>query len=75
MPTRYQVISPDGSLVGEGASIDEVVELVRLAQPGRYRVEIVRSDADPALNSSRTWGEVIKTVRGRIKLNAPPWAD
>ncbi len=29
MPTQYQVISPDGTLVGEGTSIDEVVEVVR----------------------------------------------
>ena len=75
MPTQYQVISPDGTLVGEGTSIDEVVEVVRRAQPGRYRVDIVKSETDPAQSSSRVWGEVIKTVRGRIKLSAPPWAD
>jgi hypothetical protein len=75
MPTRYHVISPDGTLIGEGTSIDEVVEVVRQAQPGRYRVDIVKSEPDAAGSSSRVWGEVIKTARGRIKLSAPPWAD
>jgi hypothetical protein len=75
MPTLYRVVAPDGSLLGEGTSIDDVVEIVKKAQPGRYRVDLVNSDADSALDSSRIWGEVIKTVRGRIKLSAPPWAD
>jgi hypothetical protein len=75
MPTLYRVVAPDGNLLGEGTSIDDVVEIAKKAQPGRYRVDLVNSEADPALGSSRIWGEVIKTVRGRIKLSAPPWAD
>jgi hypothetical protein len=75
VPTLYRVVAPDGSLIGEGASIDEVVELVKQAQPGRYRIDLVQSGLGAAVGSSRIWGEVIKTVRGRIKLNAPPWAD
>jgi hypothetical protein len=75
MPTLYRVVAPDGNLLGEGISIDEVVEIVKKAAPGRYRVDLVKSGVDPAPESSRFWGEVIKTVRGRIKLNAPPWAD
>ena len=75
MPTLYRVVAPDGNLIGEGASIDEVVEIVKQAQPGRYRIDLVQSGLGPAVGSSRIWGEVIKTVRGRIKLNAPPWAD
>ncbi len=75
MPTLYRVVAPDGNLIGEGTSIDEVVEIVKPAPPGRYRVELVQSGPGPAVGSSRIWGEVIKTVRGRIKLSAPPWAD
>ena len=74
MPTLYRVIAPDGASLGEGNSIDEIVEIVKQAQPGaRRRPDPDRSDA--ATGSTRTWGEVIKTMRGRIKLNAPPWAD
>ena len=75
MPTLYRVVAPDGSLLGEGTSIDEVVEIVQKASPGRYRVDLVKSGADPSADSSRVWGEAIKTVRGRVKLSAPPWAD
>ena len=75
MPTIYRVIAPDGGLLGEGSSIDEIVEIVKQAQPGRYRVDLVQAGPGPAAGSSRTWGEVIKTMRGRIKLSAPPWLD
>ena len=76
MPTLYRVVAPDGDLIGEGqASIDEVRRDGEAAQPGRYRIDLVQSGAGPAVGSSRVWGEVIKTVRGRIKLSAPPWAD
>ncbi len=75
MPTLYRVISPDGAALGEGNSIDEAIEIVRQAKPGRYRVDLVPDGADPAPGSARSWGEIIKTLRGRIKLNAPPWAD
>ena len=74
MPTLYRVVAPDGSLIGEGASIDEVVEIVKQAPPGRYRVDLVQSGRSGRWVFA-IWGEVIKTVRGRIKLNAPPWAD
>jgi hypothetical protein len=75
VPTLYRVIAPDGISLAEGNSIDEIVQFVKQAPPGRYRVDLVQSDPGPDGSSSRTWGEVIKTMRGRIKLNAPPWAD
>ena len=75
MPTVYRVVSSDGNSLGEGASIDEIVELVKQAQPGRYRVDLVQPGPGPAVGSTRVWGEVIKTPRGRIKLSAPPWVD
>jgi hypothetical protein len=75
VPTLYRVIAPDGSILGEGNSIDEIVQLVKQTQPGRYRVDLVQPGPGPTDESSRTWGEVIKTMRGRIKLNAPPWVD
>jgi hypothetical protein len=75
MPTLYRVVASDGNSIGEGASIDDVVELVKQTQPGRYRIDLVQSGAGTAAGSSRVWGEVIKTVRGQIKLSAPPWAD
>jgi hypothetical protein len=75
VPTLYRVIAPDGTSLGEGNSIDEIVEIVKQAQPGRYRVDLIPIGSDAATGSTRTWGEVIRTMRGRIKLNAPPWAD
>jgi len=75
VPTLYRVISPDGTALGEGNSIDEAIEIVRRAKPGRYRVDLVPDGADSAADSARNWGEIIKTIRGRIKLAAPPWAD
>jgi hypothetical protein len=75
VPTLYRVMAPDGRSLGEGSSIDEIVEIVKKAPPGRYRVDLIHTATGPADGSSRTWGEVIKTMRGRIKLNAPPWVD
>ena len=75
MPAVYRVVAPDGNLLGEGTSIDDVVEIARNLPPGRYRVDLVKSGPEQASDSTRVWGEVIKTVRGRVKLSAPPWAD
>lgn len=75
MPTLYRVIAPDGGSIGEGDSIEDVVEIVKRAATGRYRIDLVQPEPDPGVCSVRTWGEVIKTPRGRIKLSAPPWAD
>jgi hypothetical protein len=75
VPTLYRLIAPDGTSLAEGNSIDEIVQFVKQAPPGRYRVDLVQAELGPAGGSSRTWGEVIKTMRGRIKLNAPPWVD
>ena len=75
MPTLYRVVAADDSILGEGSSIDEIVQLVKQLQPGRYRVDLVQPGSGGTDGTSRTWGEVIKTLRGRIKLNAPPWAD
>jgi hypothetical protein len=68
-------MAPDGCSLGEGNSIDEIVEIVKHEPPGRYRVDLVQAGPGPTDGSSRTWGEVIKTMRGRIKLSAPPWVD
>jgi hypothetical protein len=75
VPTLYRIIAPDGNSIGDGRSIDEVVEIVNLARPGRYRIDLVQTEAESGVASSRTWGEVIKTKRGRVKLDAPPWVD
>ena len=74
MPTLYRVITPYGASLGEGNSIDEIVEIVKQAQPGLSR----RPDPDRVRRRhrlNRTLGEVIKTMGGRIKLDARPWAD
>jgi hypothetical protein len=73
--TLYRVVAPDGSTLGEGNSIDEIIQFVKQSPSGRYRVDLVQSGPGNDDETSRTWGEVIKTIRGRIKLNAPPWAD
>ena len=75
MPTLYRIIAPDGNSIGEGRSIDDVVEIVKDAKPGRYRIDLVQTGVGSDVDSLRTWGEVIKTARGRVKLHAPPWAD
>jgi hypothetical protein len=75
VPTLYRVIAPDGNSIGEGRSIDEVVEIVKLAKRGRYRIDLVQTEAESGVASSRTWGAVIKTKRGQVKLDAPPWVD
>jgi hypothetical protein len=75
VPTLYHIFAADGSLIGQGSSIEEVVEIVKLAAAGRYRIELIQVGDGSAAPSSRTWGEMIRTTRGRVKLDVPPWVD
>ena len=75
MATIFRVIAPDGNSIGEGSSIEEALEVLQRAPPGRYQIDVVQPGPGPTVGSSRKWGEAVKTVRGRIKLSAPPWAD
>ncbi len=75
MPSAYRVISRDGDSIGDADSIDGVVELVKNAAPGRYRIQ--RISLDPASGDLRSWdwGAISKSRKGRITLNVPPWMD
>ncbi len=75
MAAFYRVFAPDGSPVGDADSIDEVVEIARKAMPGRYRIDCISSDLATGMAAARTWGAVIKSRKGRITLDAPPWID
>lgn len=75
MPPIYRVFSPDGDPIGDADSLDGVVEIARNAAPGRYRVNRITSDPASGEERSLTWGAVIKSAKGRIKLDVPPWAD
>ena len=75
MGARYRVFSPDGKPIGDADSIDGVVEIARNAVPGRYRIDRIAADPESALATSRTWGAVIKSRKGAITLDVPPWID
>ncbi len=75
MATIYRVTSCDGVPIGEADSIDGIAELVKRAQPGRYRIE--RLSLEPATGDLRSWdwGAITKSRKGRITLDLPPWMD
>jgi hypothetical protein len=75
MGPRYRVFSPDGNPIGDADSMDGVVEIARNAVPGRYRIDRIAADPGLAVTTSRTWGAVIKSRKGRITLDVPPWID
>ena len=56
MPTEYRLISPDGGAIGHADSIDGIVEIAKKVTPGRYRIEHVNADSEPAGEMSRVWG-------------------
>jgi hypothetical protein len=71
----YRVSSPSGNPIGDADSIDGVVEIARNAVPGRYRIDYISADPGSGVPRSCTWGAVIKSGKGRITLEAPPWID
>ncbi len=75
MPAIYHVISRDGFSLGEADSIDGIVELVKAAGPGCYRIE--RLSLEPATGDLRSWewGAITKSREGLIALDLPPWID
>jgi hypothetical protein len=75
MGACYRVFAPDGSPVGDADSIDGVVEVARSVVPGCYRIDRISADVGLAVTTSRNWGAVIKSRKGRITLDVPPWID
>jgi len=75
MGALYRVFSPNGNPIGDADSIDGVIEIARNALPGRYRIDSISADPDSGVPRSWTWGAVIKSRKGRIKLDVPPWID
>ncbi len=75
MPIGYRVISLDGASVGDSDSIDGVVEIVKSAVPGRYRIQKDSVDPDTGEPRSWDWGAITKSRKGRITLDLPPWMD
>jgi hypothetical protein len=75
MAARYRVFDPDGNPIGDADSIEEVIEIVRNAVPGRYQISGISVDPASCAPRYRTWGAVIKSRKGRIRLDAPPWID
>jgi hypothetical protein len=75
MPTVYRLVGPDGGAIGDADSVDGIVEIATKAAPGRYRIEQILDAPGPAGELTRDWGALIKTRRGRVKLDLPPWFD
>jgi hypothetical protein len=75
MSIGYRVISLDGAPVGDSDSIDGIVEIVKNAASGRYRIQKVSLDPDTGEPRSWDWGAVTKSRKGRIMLDLPPWMD
>ena len=75
MPTSYRVISRNGRSIGDADSIDQVVEIVKNAAPGRYRIQRISLDPNSGDLRSWDWGAISKSRKGRITLDLPPWMD
>ena len=75
MPMAFRVSAPAGVSIGYADTIEEVLELAKGAEPGRYRIEKIW--LDPATGELRIWewGEISKDGAGGIKLDLPPWID
>jgi hypothetical protein len=75
MGARYRVFAPDGNPIGDADSIDGVVDVARSAVPGCYRIDRICAQLGSAVSTSQTWGAVIKSQKGQITLDVPPWID
>jgi len=75
LPTAYRVTSRAGASIGVADSLDGIVEIVRSASPGRYR--IYKNSLDPGTGDLQSWdwGAIAKSRKGRITLDLPPWVD
>jgi hypothetical protein len=72
MPTAFRVLARAGSLVGDADTIDEVLELVKAAAPGRYRLIKFYLDRPSGDLRCWAWGLVAHDRRGRVRLEIPP---
>jgi hypothetical protein len=47
-------------------SIDRAREILRQAEPGRYRVDEIRADPFHSGHTSRAWGHLIREYDGNV---------
>jgi hypothetical protein len=75
MPIAFRVSAGAGDSIGYADTLDEVLELAKGADPGRYRIEKIW--LDPATGELRMWewGEISKDASGGIKLDLPASLD
>jgi hypothetical protein len=75
MAAISRLVAPDGSTAGEAESLDGIIEVARVAAPGRYRLEQTCPDPGEEAPGPWVWGEIIKGPVGTIELDLPPWID
>jgi hypothetical protein len=75
MSTVYRIVGGDGVAMGDADTIEGLVENAKNAPAGLYRIEQVRVGPNRPEETTRDWGELIKSRKGRIKLKVPPWVD
>ena len=71
MPMAFRVSAAAGDSIGYADTMDEVLEVAKAAEPGRYRIEKIW--LDPATGELRfwEWGEISKGRRGRDQAGPP----
>jgi hypothetical protein len=75
LPTTFRVTSRDGASIGEAASIDGIIGIVKKAPLGRYGIPKKPLDFATGDLRSWDWGALTKSRSGRITLDLPPWVD
>ena len=75
MPVTYRVITRDGVSIGEGDSIEAVVDIVTKGVPGRFQIQKESFDSTTGELQVLKWGGISKSRSGRITLDPPPWLD
>jgi hypothetical protein len=69
----FRVTARPGDSIGYADTMDEVLEIAKGAEPGRYRIEKLWLDSATGELRAWEWGEVNKDRDGRIRLDLPPW--
>jgi hypothetical protein len=69
----FRIVDPDGELLGDADTLDQVTEIVRSARPGRYHIDEMSSTPLSSGHTARRWGVVVHNADGRIEKDPDPW--
>jgi hypothetical protein len=68
-------VSHKGEGIDNTDSIEGAREVVQGQPPGRYDVDVIRTDPFPSGHTSRAWGRMVRHPDGQVEDDPWPWGS